>query len=131
MCPQNTRCEIIQYHMITLVQIKTAPCETISDLNKFEQELFKYWSTESVTNKQYLQTQAYRTFRIHVLLNIQNTRQKPLNTTPKVSCHLSDNYILTFNTYDYLVTLLRNVDSGSTQVVDTPKEADTFDTIKY
>jgi hypothetical protein len=131
MCLQNTRCGIIQYHMITLVQIKTAHCEVINDLNKFEKELFKFWSTESVTNKQYLQTQAYRTFRIHVLLNLQRSRQKPLNTTPKVSCHLSDNYILTFDTYDYVVTLSRNVDSGSAQVVDTPKEADTFDTIKY
>jgi hypothetical protein len=111
-----------------LVHLRNAACETAHHLNAFEQIPFQFWGTESATNKEYLQTQAYRTFRIHVLLNTQNSRQNPLNTTRQVSCHLSDNYILKFDSFDYIITLMRHVDVGSENILDTE---DTFDSIKF
>ena len=102
-----------------LVLLLHAHCPTVSHLNRFEKKLFDFWGTESPTNKQYLQTQAYRTFRIHVLLNMQQNVKQPLNTIAPVSCHLSDNYVIEFSSSDETITLARFLDVGSEIAYDT------------
>jgi hypothetical protein len=85
-------------------------CGSGADLNKFERALNKFWGTESVTNKEFLQTQAYRTFRIYVLLNIQRVGTQRFVELPNILCHLSDNYVLKFSSSSMHITLMRNVE---------------------
>jgi hypothetical protein len=93
-----------------LIRFVHLSCATDADVNQFEKEINKFWGTESVTNKQYLQTQAYRTFRIHVLLNIQRMQTQRFVELPNVICHLSDNYVLKYDSSLGFITLMRNVE---------------------
>ena len=112
-----------------LVLLLHAHCATVIHLNQFEQKLFNFWGTESPTNKQYLQTQTYRTFRIHVLLNLQQDLRKPLEAIAPVSCYLSDNHILNFCSSDKTITLTRHVDVGSEQREDAQEMRDSHDVV--
>jgi hypothetical protein len=110
-----------------LVLLQHAHCATVNHLNQFEKKLFDFWGTESSTNKQYLQTQSYRTFRIHVLLNMQHVVNKPLDMIASVSCQLSDNYFLKFSSCDQTITLTRLLDLGSEQRDDAQETTDSYD----
>jgi hypothetical protein len=82
-------------------------CTTAESLNLFEKRLHVFWGTESPTNKMYIQTQAYRIFRMHVLMDMQNQLSHPLSQLADVTCHLCDNHILTFRSTHSDITLSR------------------------
>jgi hypothetical protein len=90
-----------------LVTLRQFACATSLELNEFEKSANSFWGTESPTNKEFLQTQAYRTFRIHVLLNLQRYKGNKYDSMPPVLCHLCDNYLLEFNNEQKHISLMR------------------------
>ena len=102
--------------------ILTSWCANPSCLDKFERQLHEYWSTESVTNKEFLHTQAYRVFRVNVLINMNAMKSNPYSQLPYVTCALNNNYRLEFHSLNSSIILKRFWEQGSSAVACKRKQ---------
>jgi hypothetical protein len=93
-------------------------CEDQPCLDAFERKLYHYWSTESLTNREFLHTQAYRVFRANVLCNLEVIKTHPHKQLPPVVCALNNNYRIEFNSHNGAIELKRFWDGGQKQSSD-------------
>lgn len=94
-------------------------CRSQSCFDTFERKMYNFWSTESVTNREFLHTQAYRVFRAHVLHDLNVIKNHPHDQLPPVTCALNNNYRIEFDSHNYAILLKRFFDGGEKQTSDT------------